>query len=119
PVSYRPASCSYRETSAADRDLNAQSGPLRAVAPPRASSTARSTPGARGGQPRRGKRRVVAEPVREPLDIGGLVRQNQRDARTAASRPAGAADSMHVVVMAVRRVEVDEVCDVVDVETAF
>ena len=47
-----------------------------------------------------------------------LLGQHEGDAVAAAARAAGAADAVHVVVVALRRVEVDHVRDVVDVEPA-
>ncbi len=61
---------------------------------------------------------AVAESRREPADVRPLLGQHERDAVAAAARAAGAADAVHVVVVALRRVEVDHVRDVVDVEAA-
>jgi hypothetical protein len=47
-----------------------------------------------------------------------LARLRQRDRRALASRPAGAPDSMHVRLGVGRKVVVDHVRDVLDVETS-
>ena len=60
----------------------------------------------------------MAEARGEPADVAALLRQDERDAGAAAARAAGAADAVDVVVVALRRIEVDHVRDVVDVEAA-
>src|SRR6476646_5488339 len=61
---------------------------------------------------------AVAEAAGELGDVRLLLGEDEGDAGAAAAGAAGAADAMHVVLVAVRRVEVDHVRDVVDVEAA-
>src|SRR3954447_14104406 len=76
-------------------------------------------PGRRGGpHPRGGEYIAVTEATCELPDVGLLLGEHERDAGAAAAGAAGAADAVHVVLVAVRRVEVDHVRDVVDVEAA-
>ena len=51
-------------------------------------------------------------------DVGLLLRQHERDPDPAAAGAAGAADAVRVGLGLVRRIEVDDVRDVVDVEPA-
>ena len=61
---------------------------------------------------------AVTEAAGELGDVRLLLGEDEGDAGAAAAGAAGAADAMHVVLVAVRRVEVDHVRDVVDVEAA-
>src|SRR6478736_216466 len=61
---------------------------------------------------------AVAEAAGELGDVRLLLGEDEGDAGAAAAGAAGAADAVHVVLVAVRRVEVDHVRDVVDVEAA-
>jgi hypothetical protein len=74
--------------------------------------------GRRDGHTRRGERVGVTKVLRELLDVGPLLGRHERDAGSAAACAARAADAVHVIVVAVRRIEVDHVCDAVDVEPA-
>ena len=60
----------------------------------------------------------MTEPAGELADVGLLLGEDEGDARAAPAGPAGAADAMHVVLIRPRRVEVDHVRDVVDIEPA-
>ena len=55
---------------------------------------------------------------RHPADVRLLLGQHERDAGAAAAGAAGAADPVGVGARLFRRVEVDHVRDVVDVEAA-
>src|SRR5581483_11310241 len=55
---------------------------------------------------------------RDARDVGLLLGQHERDADAAAARTAGAADAVRVHRRLLRRIEVDDMRDVVDVETA-
>src|SRR4051812_41954724 len=72
--------------------------------------------GRRRAHPRGGERVTEAEAARELADVGLLLGEDEGDAGTAAPGAACAADAVHVVLVAVRRIEVDHVGDVVDVE---
>src|SRR4029077_998368 len=61
---------------------------------------------------------AVAEPGREATDVVLLLGQDEGHAVAAAAGTSRAADAVHVVVVALRRIEVDHVRDVVDVEAA-
>src|SRR5215218_11009039 len=87
------------------------------AAPPLPSGGTVSWPRCGGGPHTRGREGVtMSEAARELTDVRLLLGQHEGDAGTAAPRPARAADAMDVVLVAVRRVEVDHVGDVVDVE---
>ena len=60
----------------------------------------------------------VALQARDARDVGLLLGQHERDADPAAPGAAGAADAVRVDVGLLRRIEVDHVRDVVDVEPA-
>src|SRR5439155_3268356 len=61
---------------------------------------------------------VVTEPSGDPARLGLLVREDEGDRRSAAAGPARAAGAVDVALVLVRRVEVDHVRDVVEVEAA-
>src|SRR4051812_34988252 len=61
---------------------------------------------------------AVAEPVRDAARVGLLLRQDEGDRLAAAPGAAGAARAVDVVLVLLRRVEVDHVRDVVEVEAA-
>src|SRR3712207_465884 len=63
---------------------------------------------------------LAAEPqrLRDPLDVAPLLAGEERDPDAGAPGAAGAPDAVDVGVAAVRRVEVDDVRDVVDVDAA-
>src|SRR5439155_21924328 len=60
----------------------------------------------------------VAEPRDDAADIGLLLREHECDAAAAPARPARTADTMHVALVVLRRIEVDHVRDAREVETA-
>ena len=60
----------------------------------------------------------VAEAPRDAARIGLLLGQDQRDRRPAAAGPARAACAVHVALVLCRRVEVDHVRDVVEIEAS-
>src|SRR5205085_7696242 len=62
--------------------------------------------------------RVVTQPPGDAARLGLLVGQDERDRRAAAAGPAGAAGAVDVALVLVRRIEVDHVRDVVEVEAA-
>src|SRR5207248_6078067 len=61
---------------------------------------------------------VVAESPGDPARLGLLVGEDEGDRRAAAAGPACAAGAVDVALVLVRRVEVDHVRDVVEVEAA-
>src|SRR5215207_3828788 len=61
---------------------------------------------------------LLAEPPCDVADLRLLLRQDERDARPVASRAGRPADPVRVTGAVRRRVEVDHVRDVVEVETA-
>ncbi len=58
----------------------------------------------------------MTEAGRETADVGALLGKHERDARSAPPGSAGTADAMDIVVVAMRRIEVDHMRDVIDVE---
>ena len=60
----------------------------------------------------------VAEPHRDAADVRLLLGQDERDAAAAAAGAAGAADAVDVARVVGRRIEVDHVRDVAEVEAA-
>ena len=50
------------------------------------------------------------------LDVLLLLREDERDADAAATRAAGAADAVHVPVVLLGRIEVDDMGDLDEVE---
>ena len=60
----------------------------------------------------------MAEQRGEAADVVLLLREHERDALARAAGAARAADAVHVALAVLRRVEVDDVADVVEVEPA-
>ena len=58
----------------------------------------------------------MAEPASDVTRLGLLVGEHERGRGAVASGPSGAAGAVHVVLVLLRRVEVDHVRDVVEVE---
>src|SRR5436305_2816039 len=71
-----------------------------------------------GGDPGAGECGSVAEPCCEARHLRLLLGEHERDPGATPSGAAGAADAMDVVLVRPGRVEVDHLCDVVDVEAA-
>ena len=61
---------------------------------------------------------AVAEAAGDTARVGLLLGQDEGDCGAAAPRPAGAAGAVHVALVLFRRIEVDHVGDVVEVEAA-
>src|SRR5579862_8315116 len=61
---------------------------------------------------------TVSEPARKPAHLEPLLREDERDAGSGATGAAGPPDAVNVVVVAPRRIEVDHVRDLIDVEPA-
>src|SRR5215207_3921830 len=97
--------------------LDLAAGPARAplgVAPLRLVDEAR-----RGDLQALARERLrVAEHPRDVAHVGLLLGKDERDARAVPARAAGAADPVYVRRVLLRRVEVDHVRDVVEVEAA-
>ena len=60
----------------------------------------------------------MAEATRDAARLGLLIREDERDRGAVPPGPAGAPGSMHVTLVIVRRIEVDHLCDVVQIEAA-
>ena len=67
---------------------------------------------------RRPARDLVADELLDPADRFGILSGRQRDRDARHARAAGAADAMDVIVGLPRHVEIDDVADAFDVETA-
>jgi len=59
----------------------------------------------------------MPEPLGEPRDVGLLLRQDEGHAGPAPAGAPRAADAVDVVVVRPRRIEVDHMRDVIDVES--
>ena len=71
-----------------------------------------------GAKPARSKSPCSPSLLRDRADVARLVADHERDRDAVAARAAGAARAVHVAVLVLGRVEVDDVGDVGDVDAA-
>src|SRR5436189_6111083 len=60
----------------------------------------------------------MAQAIRDAARLGLLVWQDERDSGTAAARTSRTARPVHIVLFLIGRIEVDHLCNPIDVETA-